>query len=57
VQTPVNTFGDGGRIADLSPDGKHVVAFLGEPAAPPPSKIDVVLGWTADLQPRQARGY
>ena len=57
VQTPVNTFGDGGRIADLSPDGKHVVAFLGELDAPPPSKIDVVLGWTADLQPRQARGY
>jgi len=60
VKIPVNTFGDGGRIADMSPDGKYIMAFQGgrgPDAAPAPSKIHVVLGWVADLQSRQARVY
>jgi Tol biopolymer transport system component len=60
VKIPVNTFGDGGRIADVSPDGKNIVAFQDArvpDAAPAPSKIHVVLGWVTGLQPRQARVY
>ena len=54
VKTPVNTFGNGGRIADMSPDGKYIVAFVAnESGSDPqaPSTIDVVLGWLVGLQP------
>jgi hypothetical protein len=40
----VNTFGEGGRITDMSPDGKFVVAIQGE-AEPVGSEINVILNW------------
>jgi hypothetical protein len=56
VQQPVNTFGEGGRIADMSPDGKYIVAIQdwSEPDAEAgPARIDVVLNWGADLKERE----
>ena len=56
IEKPLNTFGDGGRIADLSPDGKHIAAIQGVPdQAEKPSTIDIVLNWAADLHARKAR--
>jgi serine/threonine-protein kinase len=55
VQEPVNTFGEGGRIADMSPDGKYIVAiqdWLERDAEPGPSRIDVVLNWLEELKQR-----
>ena len=56
IEKPLNTFGAGGRIADFSPDGRHIVAIQGVAApAEKPSAIDIVLNWAADLQARKAR--